>query len=55
MPRRDPDGHKGTFGKVYLLGMVRSQKDADRAVAHARATNGVTGVISLLIPPMAKK
>ena len=20
MPRRDPDGHKGTFGKVYLLG-----------------------------------
>ena len=20
MPRRDPAGHKGTFGKVYLLG-----------------------------------
>lgn len=41
-------------GKVYLLGMVRSQKDADRAVAHARATKGVTGVTSLLIPPRKK-
>ena len=36
-------------GKVYLLGMVRTQKDADRAMGHARATKGVTGVTSLLI------
>lgn len=41
-------------GKVYLLGMVRSQGDADRAVAHAKATRGVTGVVSLLIPPRKK-
>ena len=37
-------------GKVYLVGMVRSQKDASRAVAHARAVKGVTQVVSLLIP-----
>lgn len=42
-------------GKVYLLGMVRSQKDAERAVAHAKAVKGVTGVTSLLIPPRGKK
>lgn len=41
-------------GKVYLLGMVRSQKDADRAVVHARGVAGVTGVVSLLIPPRKK-
>jgi hyperosmotically inducible protein len=41
-------------GKVYLLGMVRSQKDADKAVAHARGVAGVTGVTSLLIPPRKK-
>ncbi len=41
-------------GKVYLLGMVRSQRDADKAVAHAKATKGVTGVTSLLIPPRKK-
>jgi len=41
-------------GKVYLIGMVRSQKDADRAVAHAHAVKGVTGVQSLLIPPRKK-
>lgn len=35
-------------GKVYLVGMVRSQKDADKAVAHAKAVKGVTGVTSLL-------
>lgn len=38
-------------GKVYLIGMVRSQKDADRAAAHARGVKGVTGVTSLLIAP----
>ncbi|MDP3427616.1 MAG: BON domain-containing protein [Humidesulfovibrio sp.] len=37
-------------GKVYLVGMVRSKKDASRAVAHAKAVKGVTGVVSLLIP-----
>ncbi|MBU1229405.1 MAG: BON domain-containing protein [Proteobacteria bacterium] len=41
-------------GKVYLIGMVRSQKDADKAVAHARAVKGVTGVTSLLVPPKKK-
>lgn len=38
-------------GKVYLIGMVRSRKDIDRAVAHAKAVKGVTSVTSLLIPP----
>lgn len=37
-------------GKVYLVGMVRSNKDASRAVAHAKGVKGVTGVVSLLIP-----
>lgn len=41
-------------GKVFLIGMVRSQKDADRSVAHAKAIKGVTGVTSLLIPPRKK-
>ena len=41
-------------GKVYLIGMVRSQRDADKAVAHARSVNGVTGVQSLLIPSRRK-
>jgi len=35
-------------GKVYLIGMVRSPQDAYRAVAHAQAVKGVTGVTSLL-------
>ncbi|MDO9631768.1 MAG: BON domain-containing protein, partial [Humidesulfovibrio sp.] len=38
-------------GKVYLIGMVRSRKDADKSVAHAKAIKGVTGVTSLLISP----
>ncbi|OGR40320.1 MAG: hypothetical protein A2051_05435 [Desulfovibrionales bacterium GWA2_65_9] len=38
-------------GKVYLIGMVRSQKDADKSVAHAKAVKGVIGVTSLLIAP----
>ncbi len=38
-------------GKVYLIGMVRSQKDADKAAAHARGVKGVTGVTSLLVVP----
>lgn len=38
-------------GKVYLIGMVRSQKDADKSVAHAKAVKGVTGVTSLLVVP----
>lgn len=37
-------------GKVYLIGMVRTQKDADRAVAHAKGVKGVSSVTSLLIP-----
>ena len=37
-------------GKVYLIGMVRSQKDAAKAAAHAKGVKGVTGVTSLLIP-----
>lgn len=37
-------------GKVYLIGMVRTKKDADLAVAHAKKVKGVTGVTSLLIP-----
>lgn len=41
-------------GKVYLIGLVRSQKDADKAVAHAKAVKGVTGVQSLLVPPKKK-
>lgn len=38
-------------GKVYLIGMVRSQKDADKSVAHAKAIKGVTGVTPLLVVP----
>ena len=38
-------------GKVYLIGMVRSQKDVDKSVAHAKAVKGVTGVTSLLVVP----
>ena len=38
-------------GKVYLIGMVRSQKDADKSAAHAKAVKGVTGVTSLLVVP----
>lgn len=37
-------------GKVYLLGMVRSRQDADKAAALAGAVPGVTGVVSLLQP-----
>ncbi len=37
-------------GKVYLLGMVRSQQDADRAIAQASVVPGVLNVVSLLIP-----
>lgn len=42
-------------GKVYLLGMVRSKKDAAKAVAHARGVSGVSHVTSLLIPPRGKR
>jgi hyperosmotically inducible protein len=38
-------------GKVYLIGMVRSQKDADKSAAHARAVKGVTNVTPLLVVP----
>jgi len=37
-------------GQVYLMGMVRSRQDVDRAVDHAQAVPGVSGVTSLLIP-----
>ncbi|MBU1041887.1 MAG: BON domain-containing protein [Proteobacteria bacterium] len=37
-------------GKVYLIGMVRSRKDASLAVAHAKGVAGVSEVVSLLIP-----
>lgn len=37
-------------GKVYLLGMVRSRQDADKAAVHAGAVPGVTEVVSLLLP-----
>jgi hyperosmotically inducible protein len=37
-------------GKVYLIGMVRTKKDADKAMAHAKSVKGVTSVVSLLIP-----
>ncbi|MDR3640008.1 MAG: BON domain-containing protein [Humidesulfovibrio sp.] len=42
-------------GHVYLLGMVRSQKDAARSVVHAKGVKGVTAVTSLLIPSRGKK
>jgi len=42
-------------GRVYLLGMVRSQADAAKAVAHAKGVSGVKNVTSLLIPPRKKK
>ncbi|GAB6126733.1 BON domain-containing protein [Humidesulfovibrio idahonensis] len=38
-------------GHVYLLGMVRSKRDAAKAVGHAKGVKGVTSVTSLLIPP----
>lgn len=41
-------------GKVYLLGMVRSQQDADRAVAQASVVPGVMNVVSLLAPGGAR-
>jgi hyperosmotically inducible periplasmic protein len=37
-------------GKVYLLGMVRSRQDVDRAVAHAKTVAGVIEVVSLMVP-----
>jgi osmotically-inducible protein OsmY len=37
-------------GRVYLIGIVRSQQDEDRALAHAMAVKGVTGVTSFLFP-----
>lgn len=37
-------------GKVYLLGMVRSQRDADRTVTQATVVPGVLSVTSLLVP-----
>lgn len=37
-------------GKVYLLGLVRTKADAQKAVAHAKAVKGVTEVVSLLVP-----
>jgi hyperosmotically inducible protein len=37
-------------GKVYLIGLVRAKSDAQKAVAHAKAVKGVTGVVSLLVP-----
>lgn len=37
-------------GKVYLIGIVRSQQDEDRALAHAMAVKGVTAVTSFLFP-----
>ncbi|OGR34357.1 MAG: hypothetical protein A2051_01175 [Desulfovibrionales bacterium GWA2_65_9] len=37
-------------GRVYLIGIVRSQQDEDRALAHAMAVRGVTGVTSFLFP-----
>jgi len=41
-------------GHVYLLGMVRSKRDAAKAVAHAKGVKGVTAVTSLLTPPRKK-
>jgi osmotically-inducible protein OsmY len=37
-------------GHVFLLGMVRSHKDATKAAAHAKSVSGVRSVTSLLIP-----
>lgn len=37
-------------GHVFLLGMVRSQKDAAKAAAHAKSISGVRSVTSLLVP-----
>lgn len=37
-------------GHVFLLGMVRSQRDADKAAAHAKSVSGVKSVTSLLMP-----
>ena len=37
-------------GKVYLIGMVRTAKDAAKAQAIAKGVKGVTSVTSLLIP-----
>lgn len=37
-------------GKVYLLGMVRTGRDADRAVEQAKLTPGAAEVVSLLTP-----
>lgn len=38
-------------GNVYLLGLVRSQMDADRAVARAGTVRGVSAVTSFLVTP----
>jgi len=37
-------------GTVYLVGLVRSRQDVERAVAHALGVRGVSTVTSLLIP-----
>ena len=49
MPRRDPAGHKGTFGKVYLLGGSVGYTGAPVLCAAAAERSGC-GLVFLGVP-----
>ena len=49
MPRRDPAGHKGTFGKVYLLGGSVGYTGAPVLAARAALRTGA-GLVFLGVP-----
>ena len=49
MPRRDPAGHKGTFGKVYLLGGSVGYTGAPVLCAAAAERSGC-GLVLLGVP-----
>ena len=49
LPRRDPMGHKGTFGKVYCLCGAVGYTGAPYLTASAAARTGC-GLVSLGVP-----
>ena len=52
MPRRDPAGHKGTFGKVYLLGGSVGYTGAPVFASRAAVRTGA-GLVFLAVPEQA--
>lgn len=49
LPRRDPDGHKGTFGKVYIYGGCTGYTGAPVYAGEAAARTG-SGLVFLGVP-----